>query len=92
MMRRHATIWIGGALAVQLALSSGAAAADDLDKLLEQTRSTRVQRSQANSDREKRFLADRDQQAKLLAEARRERDAEEARGKDLSAQFDANVS
>jgi len=89
-MMRRATIWIGGALAAQIALSSGAAAADDLDKLLEQTRSTRVQRTQANSEREKRFLADRDQQAKLLAEARRERDAEEARGKELSAQFDAN--
>ena len=78
------------ALAAQLVLSSAARAADTLDELLDQTRKARAERTQVNAEREKRFLADRDQQARLLDEARRERDAEEARGRDLSAQFDAN--
>jgi biopolymer transport protein ExbB len=88
-MRRAAVVWVA-ALAAQLLLSSAAAAADNLDQLLEQTRSARAQRAQLNAEREKRFLGDREQQARLLEEARRERDAEEARGRDLSAQFDAN--
>jgi biopolymer transport protein ExbB len=78
------------AVTAGLALCSAAQAADTLDQLLEQTRSARAQRAQVHAEREKRFLADREQQARLLEEARRERDAEEARGRDLSAQFDAN--
>jgi biopolymer transport protein ExbB len=89
-MSRRGIGWWVLVLAAELALCSGAGAADTLDQLLEQTRSSRSQRAQVNAEREKRFLADREQQARLLEEARRERDAEEARGRDLSAQFDAN--
>ena len=61
-----------------------------LDELLEQTRNSARDEAQANAAREQEFLANRDQQAALLAEAQRERDAAEARSKQLSAQFDAN--
>jgi biopolymer transport protein ExbB len=81
---------MAAALAAGLVVTGSARAADDLDKLLEQTRTSRVERAAANAERERRFLADRNQQAELLAQARRERDAEEARGRELSAQFDAN--
>jgi biopolymer transport protein ExbB len=65
-------------------------AAKSLDELLEQTRNTRAAQSEANAAREAEFLARRDEQAELLAEAKRTRDAAEARSKQLSAQFDAN--
>jgi biopolymer transport protein ExbB len=71
-------------------LNSAPGLADSLDELLAQTRDLRARRAQINTEREQRFLKDRDQQAKLLAEARRERDTEEARSRELAAQFDAN--
>ena len=89
MSHLHVRRWIF-TVAAGLALCSVAHAADNLDQLLEQTRTTRAQRAEVNAEREKRFVADHDQQAKLLQEAKREHDAEEKRGHDLSAQFDAN--
>ena len=62
----------------------------NLDELLEQTRNARAVEAKANAAREKEFLAKREQQAALLAEAKRARDAAEARSKQLSATFDAN--
>jgi biopolymer transport protein ExbB len=72
-------------------LAAGAApAVDSLDELLEQTRNARALQAKANAAREKEFLERRDEQAALLAEAKRARDAAEARSKELSARFDAN--
>jgi len=68
----------------------GAAAATSLEELLERTRNTRALDARTHEEREQEFLAHRDQQAALLAQAQHERDAAEARSKNLSAQFDAN--
>jgi biopolymer transport protein ExbB len=77
-------------LALLLLVAQGAHAATSLDELLEQTRNTRTRQAQANAAREQEFLAGREQQSALLAEAKLERDAAEARSKQLSTQFDAN--
>jgi biopolymer transport protein ExbB len=65
-------------------------AAQSLQELLDQTRNARAQEAQQNAAREQQFLADRNRQAGLLATAKNERAAQEARSKQLSAQFDAN--
>ncbi len=83
-MRHHLVLALG------LALTQGAQAATSLDELLEQTRDTRARQAKAHEAREAAFLANRDEQATLLAEAKRERDAAEARSRGLSAEFDAN--
>jgi biopolymer transport protein ExbB len=77
-------------LAAPLLAARGGLAADNLDELLEQTRNARAIEAKANEAREKEFLTKRDQQAALFAEAKRVRDAAEARSKQLSATFDAN--
>jgi biopolymer transport protein ExbB len=77
-------------LALGLVLAQGAHAAKSLDELLEQTRNTRARQAEAHAAREAEFLANREKQAALLEEAKRERDAAEARSKRLSAEFDAN--
>lgn len=69
---------------------SPAQAAQTLQQLLEQTRTLRQQEAQQNAAREQQFMADRNRQAGLLAQAKGERNAQEARSKALSAQFDAN--
>jgi biopolymer transport protein ExbB len=78
------------ALALGLLLAQGAHAATNLDELLEQTRNVRARQAEAHAAREAEFLASRERQAALLEEAKRERDAAEARSKRLSAEFDAN--
>jgi biopolymer transport protein ExbB len=78
------------ALALGLLLAQGAHAAKSLDELLEQTRNVRARQAKAHAAREAEFLANREKQAALLEEAKRERDAAEARSKRLSAEFDAN--
>jgi biopolymer transport protein ExbB len=77
-------------LALALLLAGAAHAAQDLGELLEETRTARTRAAQAHAAREAEFVASRDRQAQLLAEARRARDAAEARSKQLSTQFDAN--
>jgi biopolymer transport protein ExbB len=67
-----------------------ARAAQTLEELLEQTKNLRAEEEKINAQREKDFLANRDQQARLLAEAEAARAAAEARGQELSAQYDAN--
>ena len=71
-------------------LAPAAEAAENLQELLEQTRSVRARQADVHAAREAEFLAKRDEQKALLAEALRERDAAEARSKALSTQFDAN--
>ena len=78
------------ALSLSLVAARGVLAADDLDQLLDQSRSARSLEAKANLAREKEFLARREQQAELLAQAIRAREAEEARSQQLSAAFDAN--
>ncbi|MGH7289495.1 MAG: hypothetical protein ACREI8_15905, partial [Myxococcota bacterium] len=77
-------------LCAPLAGARGALAAENLDELLDQSRSLRQLEAKSHEAREKEFLARRDQQARLLAEANRARDAEQARSQQLSAVFDAN--
>jgi biopolymer transport protein ExbB len=88
-MIRRSIVW-GVVLLVPLVWSVGVHAEESFDELLDQARNVRARRAQENAAREKQFLADRDQQAKLLEDAKRERDAEKARGRDLAEQFDAN--
>ena len=65
-------------------------AAQSLEQLLEQTKNLRAEEEKLNAAREKEFLANRDQQERLLAAAEQARAAAEARGQELSAQYDAN--
>jgi len=91
--RRSAPILSAFTTVVAAALSlaaSGAIAAESLGDLLDQTRDVRATKQKENAEREREFLENRDRQAELLAEARRQRDAAEARSKRLSAAFDAN--
>jgi biopolymer transport protein ExbB len=78
------------AAASLFSLAAPASAVESLDELLEQTRLARARQAEVNAQRERDFLSRREQQASLLAEAKRARDAAEARSKRLSAQFDAN--
>lgn len=84
--------WFVGAVFLLAALGAarGATAATSLEELLERTRRTREIDEQSLQAREQEFLARRDEQAALLAKAQHDRDAAEARSKQLSAQFDAN--
>lgn len=66
------------------------AQADDLQELLEQTRTIGAREAQANKEREARFLAARDRQAQLLREAQAEQTAQEQRQTALSTAYDAN--
>ncbi len=86
---------IAMALALGLAfvaplVATQASAVQSLGDLLEQTRNNRAEKDKQNAAREKEFIANKDQQASVLAEAKRKRDAAEARSKQLSASFDAN--
>jgi len=67
-----------------------AVAVDSLAELLEQTRNARAAKTAENAEREREFVENRDRRSSLLAEAKRKRDAAEARSKALSATFDAN--
>ena len=73
-----------------LAAAGTVQAAANLDELLDQTKNARAKEAQINQQREQQFLSDRNHQAELLAQAQREKAAEDARSKQLSAQFDAN--
>jgi len=79
----------GASIAVGLG-ATRAEAAQTLEELLEQTRTSRATKANENAAREKEFLSNRDRQAAMLAEAKRKRDEAEARSKALSARFDAN--
>jgi biopolymer transport protein ExbB len=83
------------ALLLALALGAAtvgahAAAAGDLDELLEQTRTAREAEAKANAAREARFLAERNKQVALMAEARAEVAEQQKRSAALTAAFDAN--
>jgi biopolymer transport protein ExbB len=67
-----------------------AAAPGNLDELLEQTRSARVRETQANEEREKKFLAERNKQSALVTEARATLASERQRGAALQSAFDGN--
>ncbi len=61
-----------------------------LDDLLRKTRQSATQTSAENEQRERDFRAKRDQQRQLLAQARAELQAQEARSDRLKAEFDEN--
>ena len=65
-------------------------AAQNLDQLLEETRTIHQRESQENAERERRFEADRDKQAAMFSQAEAETKALETTSHQLSAQYDAN--
>lgn len=80
-----------GLVAVAAALLAlPTAAADTLDDLLEKTRNARALEAKAIEAREQEFLANRDKQKELLAAAKAEFDAAQAKSTALSKQFDGN--
>ncbi|MBK7948235.1 MAG: MotA/TolQ/ExbB proton channel family protein [Deltaproteobacteria bacterium] len=81
------------ALVALIAVAGGtqtASAVESLSELLEQTRNARAAKTAENAEREREFIENRDRRAGLLADAKRKRDAAEARSKALSTSFDAN--
>jgi biopolymer transport protein ExbB len=78
------------ALVACVTLGAHAHAAETLDQLLQETKNARAEEEKANAAREQEFLANRDRQKQLMEDAKRERDAAQARSQQLSARFDAN--
>jgi biopolymer transport protein ExbB len=78
------------ALAAAVGGLSGAAAAETLDELLEETRNARALEERSNAAREQEFLASRERQKELMEQARRERDQEQQKSAQISAEFDRN--
>jgi biopolymer transport protein ExbB len=78
------------ALLMLLAAMSSSYAAQNLQELLEQTRTIHAQEEQENAEREHRFEADRDHQAALLSQAQEETKALEGASHQLSSEYDAN--
>jgi biopolymer transport protein ExbB len=77
-------------LVMLLAALSTAYAAQNLQELLEQTRTIHAQEEQENAERQHRFEADRDHQAALLSQAQEETKALEGASHQLSSEYDAN--
>ncbi len=75
-------------LSTQLTLANSAAV--DLDALLKQVESGRLQESKENTAREQRFLQDRNQQKTMLAAMKKELAKQEALSSQLEKQFEAN--
>ncbi len=80
---------VGFATVLCLALALQARAADTLQQLLEETRNARALEAEANAARERVFAESRDRQKQLMEEAKRERDAAQARSQDLAKRVDA---
>jgi biopolymer transport protein ExbB len=83
---RH--IWAAGLLAA--AQVAAAAEPQTLDELLQAVVKEQQAAKQRNAEREQNFAAARDQQAELLEQAKAALAAEQARGDQLKAQFQAN--
>src|ERR1700683_3874047 len=77
-------------LMMLLAAMSTASAAQNLQELLEQTRTIHSQEEQENAGRQHRFEADPDHQAALLSQAQEETKALEGASHQLSSEYDAN--
>jgi len=77
-----------GSLAIPSAASAQASFRDVLNNLQRDSQAM----SAENQQRVARFQSERDQQAAIMAEAQGELNAAEARGRALSAQFDANAA
>jgi len=88
-MRCRRILGLSIALGLLAFIPSGYAA-DNLEQLLEQTRTVHEREAQENAEREHRFEADRDQQAVLFSQAEEQTKALEAASHQLSAQYDAN--
>lgn len=76
--------------ALLVVLATPASGAGTLDELLEKTRNARALEAKALEAREQEFLANRERQKELLAKAKADFDAAQARSKQISTQFDAN--
>ncbi|WP_440053543.1 MotA/TolQ/ExbB proton channel family protein [Pseudoalteromonas sp. T1lg65] len=85
----------GFAVAAVLSVSAGAALnahanTQELDKILEQVKQTRISEGKINKQREQEFLSDRADKQALLNKAKRDLAAEKARGVRLNEQFKQN--
>lgn len=90
MMRPMILSALLAALVASAAPAPAVAQIKNLDQLLEQTRQARAAEARRNREREQRFLRERNRQRELLAQARRELAAEQARSDRLNKAFDAN--
>jgi biopolymer transport protein ExbB len=88
--RRRIGFWIVLLAAGGLVGAPRGYAAQNLEQLLEQTRTIHAQEAQENAERERKFEADRDHQAGLLAQAEDETKKMEATSHQLSAEYDSN--
>lgn len=87
-MRRLLTIFLA-VVATGLA-GNTVWAAESLDELLENVRTSRQQVTAENQQREARFRSERDNQRALLAQVQAQLNAQNQRSTDLTAQFNAN--
>jgi len=79
---------LGIIAAAALVWFSGSAAAQTLEELAEIVRRAASEEAEINKEREEEFLRQRDNQRQLLAQAQREKAAEEARSDRLKAEYD----
>jgi biopolymer transport protein ExbB len=77
-------------LLMLLAAISTSYAVQNLQELLEQTRTIHAQEEQENTERQHRFEVDRDHQAALLSKAQEESKTLESASHQLSSEYDAN--
>jgi biopolymer transport protein ExbB len=78
------------ALIGALTLAAAPAGAQTLDELARMVREAATSEAQINQEREARFVRERDNQRQLLAEARQEQAAENARSDRLREEYDQN--
>ena len=81
-----------GAFVAMPAAPANAQTATSLNDIADRVRRDSSTLTAENQARLRRFQSARDQQAAIMAEARRELNAAEQRGRSLSSQFDANAN
>ena len=77
-------------LAVATLAAAPVAGAQDLEELARMVRQAAASEATINQEREARFVRERDQQRELLAQARNELAAENARSDQLKEEYDQN--
>jgi biopolymer transport protein ExbB len=91
MMRRIRIRYAGAALAaLMFTQGTPALAAQSLDQLLEQTRTSRQTEARLNQEREEKFVRERQERAALLAEARQAVTRERGRSAQLTSAYESN--
>jgi len=90
LLKKLSTVAVTGFVALSFSVSSYAAEAVNLDRLMDQVRQGRALDSQDNSARVAEFRANRNKQAALNADANRAKVAQEAESARLNRVFEAN--